>query len=146
MRAAKPTTSIFSQKLDRAALTAYFLGAIVPLVALAFVVERYVLPTQSDGDTGFGLGLSVLVASIAVLSGGAFLVLRQITRRSLRQMDRDNHRLAALLAASSSLSKAEHGRDAAVSAVRVFRPGTASRKRTTSSALRIAGSFCGVRA
>ena len=33
-------------------------------------------------------------------------------------MDRDNHRLAALLAVSSSLSATEHGRDAAVTAVR----------------------------
>ena len=74
------------------------------------------MPTNPD--SGLGAALTGLVASIAVLSGGAFLVLRQITRRSLRQMDRDNHRLAALLAASSSLSTAEHGRDAAVTAVR----------------------------
>ena len=46
MGAAKPSASIFSQKLDRAAFTAYFLGAIVPLIALAFVVERYVLPSR----------------------------------------------------------------------------------------------------
>ena len=116
MGASQPSSSIFSQKLDRAAFTAYFLGAIVPLVALAFVVERYVLPT--DPDAGLGGGLTALVASIALLSGSAFLILRQITRRSLRQMDRDNHRLAALLSVSSSLSKAEHGRDAAVAAVR----------------------------
>jgi putative nucleotidyltransferase with HDIG domain len=116
MGESRPSTSIFSQKLDRAAFTAYFLGAIVPLVALAVVVERHVLPGQPDGF--LAPGLKVLVASIAVLSGAAFLVLRQITRRSLRQMDRDNHRLAALLAVSSSLSRAEHGRDAAVTAVR----------------------------
>jgi putative nucleotidyltransferase with HDIG domain len=116
MGAAKPSASIFSQKLDRAAFTAYFLGAIVPLIALAVVVERYVLPFENE--PGLGGGLTALVASIAVLSGGAFLVLRQITRSSLLRMDRDNHRLAALLAASSSLSTAEHGRDAAVTAVR----------------------------
>jgi putative nucleotidyltransferase with HDIG domain len=116
MPAPEPSTSIFSQKLDRAAFTAYFLGAIVPLIALAFVVERYVLPAQTE--SGLGVGLPVLVASIAVLSGGAFLILRQITRRTLLRMDRDNHRLAAMLAASSSLSSAEHGRDAAVTAVR----------------------------
>ena len=116
MGASEPSASIFSQKLDRAAFTAYFLGAIVPLVALAFVVERYVLPMNPDG--WLGTALTGLVASIAVLSGAAFLVLRQITRRSLRQMDRDNHRLAALLAASGSLATVEHGRDAAVTAVR----------------------------
>jgi len=116
MGASESSSSIFSQKLDRAAFTVYFLGAIVPLIALAFVVVRYVLPSNPDG--GLGTGLTALVASIALLSGSAFLILRQITRRSLRQMDRDNHRLAALLAVSSSLSRAEHGRDAAVTAVR----------------------------
>ena len=35
MAAPESPTSIFSQKLDRAAFTAYFLGAIVPLIALA---------------------------------------------------------------------------------------------------------------
>jgi putative nucleotidyltransferase with HDIG domain len=116
MAESRPSASIFSQQLDRAAFTVYFLGAIVPLVALAFVVQRYVLPAQTDGF--LGTGLTALVASIALLSGGAFLILRQITRRSLRQMDRDNHRLAALLSVSSSLARAEHGRDAAVTAVR----------------------------
>ena len=116
MAAPESSTSIFSQKLDRAAFTAYFLGAIVPLVALAWVVQRYVMP--SAGEAGLGAGLPMLVASIAVLSGGAFLVLRQITRKTVLQMDRDNSRLAAMLAASSSLSSAEHGRDAAVTAVR----------------------------
>jgi putative nucleotidyltransferase with HDIG domain len=116
MGADKPSASIFSQKLDRAAFTAYFLGAIVPLIALAFVVQRYVLPGQPDGS--LGTSLTALVASIALLSGASFVILRRITRRSLRQMDRDNHRLAALLAVSDSLSRAEHGRDAAVTAVR----------------------------
>ncbi len=64
------------------------------------------------------MGLPALVASIAMLSGGAFLILRQITRKTLLRMDRDNLRLAALLAVSSDLSSAEHGRDAAVTAVR----------------------------
>jgi putative nucleotidyltransferase with HDIG domain len=116
MAASGPSSSIFSQKLDRAAFTAYFLGAIVPLVALAVVVQRYVLPGNPDGR--LGVGLTGLVASIALLSGSAFLILRRITRRSLRRMDRDNHRLAALLAVSGSLSTTEHGRDAAVTAAR----------------------------
>jgi HD-GYP domain-containing protein (c-di-GMP phosphodiesterase class II) len=115
MAASESSSSIFSQKLDRAAFTVYFLGAIVPLIALAYVVQHYVIP--ANPDDGLGVGLTALVASIALLSGSAFLILRQITRRSLRRMDRDNHRLAALLAVSSSLSTAEHGRDAAVTAV-----------------------------
>jgi putative nucleotidyltransferase with HDIG domain len=116
MGASDPSSSIFSQKLDRAAFTAYFLGAIVPLIALAFVVEHYVLPTNPDSR--LGVGLTALVASIALLSGSAFLILRRITRRSLRQMDRDNHRLAALLSVSGSLATTDHGRDAALTAVR----------------------------
>jgi putative nucleotidyltransferase with HDIG domain len=113
---ASSETSIFSQKLDRAAFTAYFLGAIVPLVALAFVVLRYVLPVHPD--KGLAPGLTVLVASIAVLSGSSFLILRRITRRSLRQMDRDNHRLSTLLSVSSALSSSDHGSDVATTGVR----------------------------
>lgn len=97
--------SIFSQKLDRVALTAYFLGAIAPLVALTFVVERYVLPAMPE--TAAAIGLMALVGSLAVLSLGSFVILRRSTRQSLRRMDRDNLRLQSLLKASSSLASAE---------------------------------------
>jgi putative nucleotidyltransferase with HDIG domain len=109
MSAEGQPASIFSQKLDRAALIAYFLGAIVPLVALALVVDRL-----ADPDTGLPLELTALVASIAVLTGSAFLLLRNVTHRTLRQMKRDNERLAELLEVSGRLAKVEHGRDAAV--------------------------------
>ncbi len=113
--------SIFSEKLDRTALTAYFLGAVVPLVALAFVVERYALPTLEDARASYGL--LALVASIAVLSLGSFLVLRLHARRSLLRMDRDNRRLSGLLDVSSRLASAQHLNDAtrtaAKSAVRL---------------------------
>ena len=44
MAANERQASIFSQKLDRVVYTAYFLGAVVPLVALAFVAQYFVLP------------------------------------------------------------------------------------------------------
>ncbi|TFG95982.1 MAG: hypothetical protein E4H11_04145, partial [Myxococcales bacterium] len=81
-------SSIFSQKLDRGAFTAYFLGAVVPLVALAVVVERFVLPRLNDRLAL--LGLVGAVVSIAVLSLASFLTLRATTRRPIATMDRDN--------------------------------------------------------
>lgn len=100
------SSQLFSQKLDRAAFSAYFLGAIVPLVAFAWVVERYALPQL--GDRGDALGLIALVFSTALLSLGSFLVLRNRARRSLAQMDGDNRRLASLLGAATSLASTEH--------------------------------------
>jgi putative nucleotidyltransferase with HDIG domain len=109
-----PSSSIFSHKLDRVAFTAYFLGAVVPLVALAVVVERFVFPTLRDRLAV--LGLIGAVASIAVLSLASFLTLRATTTRSLAAMDRDNRRLGSLLQVSGSLSRAEHAGMAALSA------------------------------
>jgi putative nucleotidyltransferase with HDIG domain len=107
-------SSIFSHQLDRAAFTAYFLGAVVPLAALVVVVERFVLPAL--GDRLARLGLIGAVASIAVLSLASFLTLRRTTSRSLATMERDNRRLASLLQVSASLSRAEHAGMAALSA------------------------------
>jgi HD-GYP domain-containing protein (c-di-GMP phosphodiesterase class II) len=114
MADARRLSSIFSQKLDRSAFTAYFLGAVVPLVALAVVVERFVLPRLHDRLAL--LGLSGAVVSIAVLSLASFLTLRATTRRSIATMDRDNQRLGSLLQVSGSLARAEHAEMAALSA------------------------------
>ncbi len=111
MAAEQSSASIFSQKLDRVAFTAYFLGAVVPLIALAFVVERYVFPIITDRLATFGL--IGLIASIAVLSLASFLTLRRTTRRSLSQINGDNHRLNSLLEISGALATIEHGSDAA---------------------------------
>jgi len=112
----KNLVSIFSQKLDRVAFTAYFLGAVVPLVALGIVIEKFVLPTLSDTYTTFGL-VGVLT-SIAVLSLGSFLALRRTTRHSIERIDSDNRRLSALLGISKSLSTVEYGNFAAETATR----------------------------
>ena len=69
--------SIFSQRLDRTTFTAYFLGAVVPLLALGFVVDRYVIPTIPEKSQI--IGMIALVGSIAVLSLLSFLVLRKTT-------------------------------------------------------------------
>ena len=108
--------SIFSQKLDRVAFIAYFLGAVVPLVALGVVVDRFVLPTVRDRLAIWGL--IGAVGCIAVLSFAAFLVLRRTTRSALEQTQRDNRRLAALLELAGSMAVARHGDDAAETAAR----------------------------
>jgi putative nucleotidyltransferase with HDIG domain len=107
---------LFSDKLDRVTFSTYFLGAVVPLLALAVVVERYVMPTLRDRIAA--IGLIGLVACAAVLSLGSFLVLRSMTRRSLERMDRDNRRLSTLLRASGLLASSEHVTDASERAVR----------------------------
>jgi putative nucleotidyltransferase with HDIG domain len=104
-------SSIFSQSLDRIAFTAYFLGAIVPLIALWVVVDRFVLPGISDRLVS--MGLIAAVCSIAVLSLASFLTLRRSTRRSLARMDRDNRHLMALLDAAGNLASVDHRDDAA---------------------------------
>lgn len=95
--------SIFSWSLDRAAFVAYLLGAVVPLLALAVVLERQVLPALPDGAPRFGL--IGLVLSIAMLSAGSFLALRRVTWRTVTTMHRDNERLAALLDAAGRLAE-----------------------------------------
>ena len=107
--------SIFSQRLDRTTFTAYLLGAIVPLIALGVVVERYVIPALTNQDQV--LGMMGLVGSIAVLSFLSFLVLRKTTHSTLERIDRDNRRLSALLGASTTLTASEHASDIAATAV-----------------------------
>ncbi|HKE10820.1 MAG TPA: HD domain-containing phosphohydrolase [Myxococcota bacterium] len=103
--------SIFSQRLDRAILTGYFLGAIVPLVALAFVALRYVVPALRDEPVAEGLlgGLG----SVGILTLGSFLLIRRTAQQSLQRMDSDNSRLQGLLDASAKLASAKHANDVA---------------------------------
>jgi len=103
--------SIFSQRLDRAILTGYFLGAIVPLVALAFLALRYVVPALPDGPLAEGLlgGLG----SVAILTLGSFLLIRRTAHQSLERMNADNARLQGLLDASAKLVSARYAKDVA---------------------------------
>ena len=107
--------SIFSQRLDRTTFTAYLLGAIVPLIALGIVVERYVIPALPNKNQV--LGMMGLVTSIAILSFLSFLVLRKVTHSTLERIDRDNRRLSALLGASTTLTASDHASEIAAAAV-----------------------------
>jgi len=116
--------SIFSQTLDRAVFLAYLLGAVVPFVALAFVVHRFALPGLEEGPPREGM--LALTVSIGVLSAGAFGVLRRVTWQTVGRMRDDNQRLGALLEAASRLATAPHESEvAALTAAAALRLGRA---------------------
>src|SRR5262245_28393101 len=95
-----------SDRLDRVAYSAFFLGAVVPLLALAVALERFVLPGLDDRTAEIAwMGAGV---SIGVLSLGSFFVLRHLTRSVVAHMGRDNQRLASLLRISGELNNATH--------------------------------------
>ena len=100
--------SLFSQRLERVAYVAYFLGAIIPLGALALVVA------SSNDNAGPTLGPELVgfVVAASVLSFACFLLLRHITRRALERMDGDARRLATLLNASTALASAQDALEA----------------------------------
>jgi len=95
-----------SDRLDRVAYGAFFLGAVVPLLALAVSLERFVLPSIDDRADEIAWMLAGV--SIAVLSLGSFFTLRHLTRSVVAHMGRDNQRLASLLRVSGELSNATH--------------------------------------
>ena len=94
--------SLFSQRFDHAVFGSYFLGGIVPIAALFWVVSHYVLPTYAPDSLGFfawiGGGVSLALLSLAV-----YFALRRITDATLARIRADNQRLAALLAASREI-------------------------------------------
>jgi len=99
--------SIFSQTLDRTAVLAFALGAGIPLAALAYVVQTYVLQEMPSGPAA--LGLVGLVVSIGALSLGAFLVLQRVTHQALRRLDEQNRRLETMLEAARWVAEAPYG-------------------------------------
>jgi HD-GYP domain-containing protein (c-di-GMP phosphodiesterase class II) len=106
--------SITEQSLDRAAFVAYFLGAIVPLVALAWVLQTWVIRAVDDETRA---RLVLVAVSIGVLSAGAFLLLRHATRRSLAEVSADNGRLEVSLETSARLAQGDHAGELAGTAV-----------------------------
>ena len=98
--------SLLSQKLDRVAFVAYFLGAIVPLVALAWVAQRFALPVVPEGAAQ--LGFVGLLLSIGALSLGSFFLLRHVTRQSLARLDAHTRRLEVLIEASRAVADAPY--------------------------------------
>jgi putative nucleotidyltransferase with HDIG domain len=101
--------SIFSQSLDRTAVLVFALGAGIPLAALAYVVQGYVLPEIPTGPVA--LGLIGLVLSIGALSLASFLVLQRVTHQSLRDLDEQNHRLETMLEAARWVAEAPYGNE-----------------------------------
>ena len=99
--------SLFSRRLDTVLFVVYLLGAIVPLAALGFLVQKYALPARPDQRTI----LLAVVVSIAILSLAAFLALRRVAKTSLQRLNEDNRRLSILLAASSDVAGASHDQE-----------------------------------
>jgi putative nucleotidyltransferase with HDIG domain len=97
--------SLFSQRFDRAVLASYFLGGVLPIAALFWVVRGYVLPRFTPGSLGH-LGWLAGISSLAVLSLAVYFALRRISDTTLSRMRADNQRLAALLGASRELAAA----------------------------------------
>ena len=77
IEAPQPNLSIFSHTLDRVVFVAYFLGAVVPLVALGVVIDRHQLTELADPVSA--IGLLGLVGSICLLSLSSFFMLRRMT-------------------------------------------------------------------
>jgi len=99
--------SIFSHSLDRTAVVVFALGAGIPLAALAYLVQDYVLPQMPAGPAA--LGLVALVLSIGALSLGSFLVLQRVTHQSLKRLDEQNRRLETMLEAARWVAEAPYG-------------------------------------
>jgi hypothetical protein len=80
--------SIFFHSQDRGTFVAYFLGAVVPLIALGIVAERFVLspiagPIDSYVATLGDGGILLLFAAISLLSLSCFFMLRRLVRNSI---------------------------------------------------------------
>ncbi|MBW2270737.1 MAG: EAL domain-containing protein [Deltaproteobacteria bacterium] len=96
MRRLRESASLFAHPVDRGSYVAYFLGAVVPLVALGIVTDRYVLMRAGTLGTGWHpAALEVpeilgLFGAISALSLGCFFMLRRLVKRSLAE----NHALA----------------------------------------------------
>ena len=108
--------SLFSQNLDRSLFAIYFLGAIVPMLALGYLVQHFALPTVQGDSYATSLILG-LASGISFLSLAAFFALRRLSLSAVARMDADNDRLAAILAASRALATAPHVHAAAEIAV-----------------------------
>jgi HD-GYP domain-containing protein (c-di-GMP phosphodiesterase class II) len=109
--------SIFAQRLDRAVFVAYFLGAVVPLLALGwfFVYPAIEEATQMQGSQGVAgaLGLMGILVSSAFLCLGSFFVLRSFTHQTLARLDADKRRLSRLVEVSNTLAEAPHAGEVA---------------------------------
>jgi hypothetical protein len=109
--------SIFAQDLDRAVFVAYFLGAVVPLLALGWF---FALPMVEQASSGGGdlsqagaLSLLGILVSSGILCLGSFFVLKRFTHQTLERLGADQRRLARLVDVSQGLSEASHAGEVA---------------------------------
>ena len=81
--------SIFSHAAYRGTAVAYLLGAVVPLVALGIITERYVLgpiTTPMDDSSAISPGwAAALFVQVGLLSLGCFFMLRTLVKKSLEE-------------------------------------------------------------
>jgi putative nucleotidyltransferase with HDIG domain len=109
--------SLFHQNLDSALFAAYFVGAVVPLLVLAWLVHDYALPELTEEGFATATVIGVLCgAGVLVLAG--YFATRRIARRAIERMDADNAGLAELLSAARKLAKCEHAEEVGATAAR----------------------------
>jgi hypothetical protein len=82
MKTKAPVGSIFSEELDHAICLTYFLGSVVPLLALAWTMSRYALPIAEHEAFATG-GMVALIVSVGAVSLTSFLALRRIIHTTL---------------------------------------------------------------
>jgi len=109
--------TVFTQKLDRAVFGTFFLGAVVPLLALGWVSHEYVLPRIEEDGLAAATIIGPLVG-VATLTLASFFALRRIVQNTVDRMDAHNRRLGKLLVASRSLAVSPHAQAVAESACR----------------------------
>jgi hypothetical protein len=88
MKGVRSKYSIFFHSPDRGTFVSYFLGAVVPLIALGIVAERYLLspivgPIDSYTETMGDGGILALFAAISLLSLSCFFMLRRLVNDSI---------------------------------------------------------------
>ena len=113
----KGLQSLFHQSLDSGLFAAYFVGAVVPMLVLAWLVHDYALPELTEEGFATATVLGVLCGSGVLVLAGYFAT-RRIAKRAIELMDRDNAGLAELLATARELSQSEHAEEIAATAVR----------------------------
>ncbi len=99
--------SIFTQPLDRSIFVTYFLGGIVPLIALGLVLHYHVFPTLKS-DLPMTQAMLGVIGGVSLLSLASFFALRRISLGAIERMKSDNLRLKNILAVSRELSTSTH--------------------------------------
>ncbi|MCA9510568.1 MAG: HD domain-containing protein [Myxococcales bacterium] len=99
--------SLFRQDLDRALVTSYLVGAVLPVLVLA-VAYLLAAPAASSAEGLDAARIAGLAAGTALLSLSGFFAMRRLARRAVTQRDADNARLARLLATARTLATSEH--------------------------------------